>query len=381
MRIIVTSSSVENEAAGPSYTVPALCSSMSSIGADVELLVLGKLPVNNWRFTAKAFPHSSLALLRRLGWSRGIHKAFDEVAENSDIFHVNGTWMLPQVYPSLSSQGKRAKVVYCPRGGLSKVTFARNRFAKWLMWHVGGQKRAIENAAMFHATSKKEYEEIRACGFTQPVAIIPNGVEVPTTQHNPFEANQRKLVFFGRVHATKAVDHLILAWGNVANEFPNWSLEIAGPDCGALQGLRALVEERGISRVSFVGEFHGRDKYEYLAKADLYVLPSLTENFGITIAEALACGTPVIASKGCPWSLLDSKQCGWWVDVGVDALTSKLKEVLQLPASALKEAGERGRRWMVEDYAWQGIAKKVLAACEWLLHQRTIPRPDFVRID
>lgn len=378
MRVLVTVSSIQNESAGPSYTVPALCSALQLAGADVSLYTLGGVPRKELKFNVRAFPYNAFFLLRWLGWSRSMLHAFREESDKSDVFHVNGTWMFPQVYPSIAAKGRRAKVVYCPRGGLSKVTFARHRPIKWFFWNVCGQKRALEAVSMFHAASKKEYEEIRACGFRQPVAIIPNGVDVPSIDHEPYTGKKRKIAFFGRIHPTKVVDHLVVAWGNVANHFPDWELQIAGPDCGAMPMLEAMIAERNIPRVSFTGELHGMEKYKFLASADLYVLPSLTENFGITIAEALACGTPVIASKGCPWSGLVEKSCGWWIDIGADALTAKLKEALTLPPQVLKEMGERGRGWMASDYSWESIGRKMLVACEWLTCPVKHEKPEFV---
>ena len=235
---------------------------------------------------------------------------------------------------------------------------------------------ALRETDMFHAASMKELQEIRALGYKQPIALVPNGVDVPDVLHKPFSDSKRKIAFFGRIHVTKAVDHLVAAWGNVAAKFPEWSLEIAGPDCGAVPMLKKMIAERNIPRVSFVGEFHGKDKYKFLSSADLYVLPSLTENFGITIAEALACGTPVIASRGCPWERLDAKGCGWWIDIGVDALTAQLEVSLTTAVNELETMGKRGVTWMAAEFSWDGIAKKMAGAYKWLCSGDN--KPDFV---
>jgi glycosyltransferase involved in cell wall biosynthesis len=169
------------------------------------------------------------------------------------------------------------------------------------------------------------------------------------------------------------------AWGNVCAKFPNWSLEIAGPDCGAVPLLKKIIQERNIPRVSFVGELHGINKYKFLASADLYVLPSLTENFGITIAEALACGTPVIASRGCPWDRLEAKGCGWWIDIGVEALTAQLEQSLEKSSDSLKDMGVKGISWMQEEYMWDSIGKKMANAYKWLCEGGE--KPDWVFVD
>lgn len=378
MKVIVTVPSIEDESAGPSYTVPALATSLRKAGADAELHTLEKLPQRDWNIPVRAYRHAAWGPLKTLFWSLDMLRSFRKCSHEVAIIHVNGVWELPDIYPSRAVRGTKCKVVYCPRGGLSRAALWRGKtFLKKLMWYFGGQRRALKEAAMFHAASMKEHDEIRDLGYRQPIAIVPNGIDVPSVIHKPFETTNRKVVFFGRIHPTKAADHLVEAWGRVAAEFPEWSVEIAGPDCGAVPSLKAMIAEKKIPRVSFVGELKGKAKYEFLAQADLYVLPSLTENFGITIAEALACGTPVIASKGCPWEGLEANGCGWWIDIGPDALAECLRSSLNTHPSTLEEMGRRGREWMMKDYLWSGVGKKMLAAYEWLVNGGT--RPEFVK--
>lgn len=368
MRAILTVSSIIKESQGPSYTVPMLATSLKKAGVDVELHLTYGDAGRKFTFPVVSYKRVCLPLLKHFGLSFDMLRGLKKAAEKTDVIHVNGTWQFTDTFPALAAQNSKCKVVYCPRGGISKVAMSRGKLKKWLMWHLGGQKRALEATDMFHAASMKEAEEIRALGFKQPIAVIPNGIEVPEVHHKPFEKTNRKIVFFGRIHETKAADHLVEAWGRVAAEFPEWSIEIAGPDCGAVPQLKAMIEEKQIPRVTFVGEFKGRAKYEFLAQADLYVLPSLTENFGITIAEALVCGTPTIASKGCPWEGLVKNDCGWWVDIGADALEKQLREALALSPEALARLGENGRVWMQRDYTWEGIGRKMKLSYEWLVN-------------
>ena len=379
MKVVLTVSSIEDESAGPSYTVPALGEALQAAGVDVELHTLREVPARKWPYPVRTYWRSHLPLIRYLCWSPDMLRGFKAAAKTADIIHVNGVWQLADIYPGRAVRGTRCKVVYCPRGGLSPTALWRgNTFIKKLMWYLGGQRRALREAAMFHAASVKEYEEIRALGFGQPVAIVPNGIEVPELPHRPFAPANRKLVFFGRLHATKAADHLVAAWGRVAAEFPEWSLGIAGPDCGALPQLKAMVAEGRIPRVTFAGELKGRAKYEFLANADLYALPSLTENFGITIAEALACGTPVIASKGCPWPGLLANRCGWWIDVGVESLERCLRDALKTAPETLEAMGKVGRAWMERDYTWAGVGRKMKDTYRWLVTGGEKPKEVYV---
>lgn len=226
---------------------------------------------------------------------------------------------------------------------------------------------------MFHATSEKEYEEIRAAGYRQPVAIVPIGMDVPEVESRvKGEAGRvRKIVFFGRLHKVKGVDRLIRAWGDVAHE--GWELVISGPDCGMLEELKGLVAERKLPRVSFVGEINGHAKYEFLAEGDIYVLPSDTENFGVTVAESLASGTPVVASQGTPWQGLERERCGRWVPIGVEPLVAALKEMMALNDEERAAMGARGREWIRRDFSWKGIGVQMKSAYEWLQGNATCP--------
>ena len=375
MKVLITVSSIYNESAGPSYTVPALCNGLAKNGIQVQLHVLDSVP-NNERnypvinYVRKKFP------VKALGRSPEMLKGFKDALKDCDIVHTNGIWMMPNVYPAIAKQGTKCKMVFCPRGGLSEAALKRSKIKKFLMGHFCGQYMALRETDMFHAASMKELLEIRALGYKQPIALVPNGIDLPDAIHKPFSDSKRKIAFFGRIHTTKAVDHLVAAWGNVAHKFPEWSLEIAGPDCGAVTILKTMIAERNIPRVSFVGELHGIDKYNFLASVDLYVIPSLTENFGITIAEALACGTPVIASKGCPWERLKEKNCGWWINIGVDALTAQLEEALTRSPIELEKMGIEGKYWMAAEYSWDKIAKKMIASYKWLCNGGV--KPEFV---
>lgn len=300
---------------------------------------------------------------------------------------------MPSVYPGWAVKGTKCKLVVAPRGTLAAWALQKGYWKKmffgWLF-----QNQVLRRANMFHATSEKEYEEIRAQGYRQPVAIVPIGMDVPDVEpRNTLNTRngERRVVFFGRLHKVKAIDNLILAWERICSQSaPNssvysvysvvrdWQLLIAGPDRGVKGELENLIAERHIPGVSFVGELNGQAKYDFLASADIYVLPSMTENFGVTVAEALASGTPVIASQGTPWQGLERERCGRWVPIGVEPLAAALKEMMSMSDEERAAMGARGREWIRRDFSWKGIGAKMKAAYEWLLAPEKIERPEFV---
>ncbi|MCX6879269.1 MAG: glycosyltransferase [Verrucomicrobia bacterium] len=101
-----------------------------------------------------------------------------------------------------------------------------------------------------------------------------------------------------------------------------------------------------------------------MGAADLFVLPTHSENFGIVVAEALACGVPVITTTGAPWAGLLDHRCGWWVDVTVDALAGALEAAIALTDDERAAMGQRGREWMLRDFGWSEIARRMIAGYE-----------------
>src|SRR5262249_35817873 len=160
-------------------------------------------------------------------------------------------------------------------------------------------------------------------------------------------AAPRIVLSLGRIHPKKGLARLVHAWSKVEVGHPGWRLKIVGPPEGGHDNeLRALAIALGLTRVSVEGPIYGDAKTTAYENADVFVLSTLNENFGLTVAEALAAGTPVISTKGAPWSGLEGEGCGWWIDHGVEPLASAMAHAMALPREALETMGKKGREWM-----------------------------------
>jgi glycosyltransferase involved in cell wall biosynthesis len=233
------------------------------------------------------------------------------------------------------------------------------------VWELG-QRAALRRAACIHATSEAEYEDIRAAGLRNPVAVIPNGVDLPEADDGK-TPRSRVVLALGRIHPKKALASLVRAWRRVEAVHPDWRLRIVGPaENGYDLELVGLARRFGLKTVTVEGPVFGKAKLEVYRQASLFVLPTLSENFGLVVAEALAAGTPVVSTKGAPWRGLEEEGCGWWVDHGDEALSQALLTALALTPQALSRMGESGRCWMSRDFAWRRIGQQMEDVYHWL---------------
>jgi glycosyltransferase involved in cell wall biosynthesis len=259
---------------------------------------------------------------------------------------------------------------------LEPWSMRQSRWKKSIAWRLY-QERDLRAALVFHATSDAEAESIRGLGFRQPIAIVPNGVTVPPLLPDVQPtAGKRIALFLSRLHPKKGVIDLIEAWARVRPA--GWLLQIAGHDDGGHQAdiERAIFRNSLSDLVSLTGGVSDAEKWKTYRGADLFILPTKSENFGIVIAEALACGLPVITTRGAPWQDLLRYQCGWWVDLSVEALTSAIEVATAAPIASLREMGRRGRVLVEKELSWARAAREMRQLYEWATHQGT--RPEFV---
>lgn len=378
LRVVHVIRSVSSEHGGPSVTVPALCEGLGALTGPVDLHVTDTfVPPVDARLV-RVHGHRCVPGGDRLGLSWELHRALVAAGREADIIHSHGLWLPPNLDVNWATRGGRAKLVLSPRGMLEAYALERRRMAKCAVWMLG-QRAAVRAAACIHVTSDSEHDAVRAAGLKNPVAVIPNGVSLPA----PLAASGarralRRLLFLGRLDHKKGVDFLLEAWARVAPEFPQWELTVVGPSTGDYgRALEVESRARAVPRIRFEGPRYGADRDRELAEAELFVLPTRSENFGMTVAEALAAGTPVICSKGAPWSRLEREDCGTWIDIGSEPLVRCLRETLTLSPEELVRRGARGRAWMEREYAWRVQAEKMFSVYRWLWGGEA--RPECVR--
>ena len=395
LKIIFTVADLQPESGGPSRSVPSLASAVAESDVEVELLAVEygsarSAPMVPPTPVQTTLVHCGRGLNRKFRCSPGFEVALRKCCAGKKpvLLHDNGLWLPTSHSAARVARAMRIPFIISPRGMLTPWALRFHGFKKRLAWFLY-QLRDLKSARVLHATSLQEAQEFRALGLRQPIAVIPNGVVLPAgvpksdLQSPTFGSRTprfglRTALFVSRIHPKKGLLDLVEAWRSVRPE--GWRMRIAGGDeNGHLVEVQAELRKHKMEKCfEFVGEVPDDKKWELYRSADLFVLPTKSENFGIVIAEALACGLPVITTCGTPWEELRQHRCGWWIEMGPEPLAATLREAMSLTDDRRREMGERGRQLIISKYTWPPIARQMKSVYEWVLGNG--PKPACVNI-
>lgn len=278
---------------------------------------------------------------------------------NPDIFHTNCCWMPQSARNAIWAKKHGYKVAYTPHGMLEPWIMKRHYWTKKVPAMILFQKRGLQVADIIHATAESEKVNLMALGWNKNITVIPNCVRIDEIQLKSSWQRGKNILFLSRVHVKKGINFLIEAASQLKEELTGYTITIAGPgDESYIKELKQMTVHHGISQLfRFIGPVFNEKKWSLYHHADLFVLPTHSENFGIVVAEALACGVPVITTTGTPWKKLDTNHCGWWIPIGTQPLTEALRQFLKLDEEELKRMGQNGRKLIEDCYSSESVVK------------------------
>lgn len=304
-----------------------------------------------------------------------------------DLVHIHGIWSPALAKRWLYWRMRNVPCVVSSHGMLEPWALAHKCLKKKVAWHIY-QRFILNRVAVLHATSVREADNLRQLGLKVPILMIPWGIAMPDKREagaekvrfvgeTPTLIESRTALFVGRIYPVKGLPLLVEAWAKVRPR--GWKVKIVGPDeAGHRAEVEALIHQAKLEAdFEFTGAMAGealRKTYEY---ADLFILPSHTENFGLVVGEALAHGLPVITTQGAPWELLETARCGWWAPVSVDGIAAALDDATRRSPEELIAMGERGRAVVAERFSWDLIATQFVECYQWLRGEG--PKPGCVR--
>jgi glycosyltransferase involved in cell wall biosynthesis len=223
-------------------------------------------------------------------------------------------------------------------------------------------KTIIKNANSAIAQSN-DMKRVMQAIYPREIAVVPMGIELEEYKDRCSEKGretpQKRIIFVGRFDPVKGLDNLLRAMNSVGKVLPDAQLILVG-DGKERKNLESLADSLGIrDSVDFAGRLNGEKKTEYLCQADLFVLPSISEGFGIVILEAMACGLPVVATRvgGVP-DLVEDGVNGYLVE-SRDFQEMAKKIILLLQNPTLHHQIATNNRKKVQGYAWENIISQL----------------------
>lgn len=370
MRITHIQGIFSPEHGGPAYSLANFCLEQNRLGHQVSLRVLDGYantskarlldPSINQRCCQVSFPE-------RLGFSWDLPRIL-KLDDPQDIYHLHGSWLLAMQAGAAEAASRRKPYLVELMGSYTDYELRRKPFRKALA-RLLYQDRILRSAACLHVNAPEEGKMLRKLGFKNPIACLPVGVDVVETRRLLSEIAQGQtcrsrpyVLYLGRIHPTKGLEELISAWRQVSVEVRDWQLVIAG--CGEVEyEARCKLLSRDLvdtDACEWIGRVDEEEKVRLYRDAGAYVLPSLNENFGNTVAEALTCETPVITTFNTQWTMLEARECGWLATPDADSLAQAILRCLRSGATEQKRRGLRGRMMVESEYSIEVVVANMV---------------------
>lgn len=295
---------------------------------------------------------------------------------NFDLIHCHGIWMYFSVANLINSKRKKTPYLISPHGSLDPWAINNSRWKKAIA-SILYEKKHLQNASCLRALCRSEAESMRAYGLTNPICIIPNGIDLveqktfitPSWIGTTFEG-KNVLLYLGRIHPKKGLSNLLQAWANlVPTHKQKWVLVIAGWDQGGHEAqLKKMAGDLLIDQeVYFPGPLYGEQKASAYHHADAFILPSFSEGLPMVILEAWAHHLPVVMTPQCNLPEGFEAKAALEVLPDVDSITRGLENMFSMNKTELTKMGENGYALVVKSFCWQKIAADLLKVYKWML--------------
>jgi glycosyltransferase involved in cell wall biosynthesis len=408
VRILHVIHSIDPRSGGPSHALRVMVREQAAAGNEVSLLSTTTQSGEPWAprddyvratLADRDFENIELSIQpafgRRRPWSRyayspssrrfleGLLPAMS--GRRPDVVHIHGLFSHVTGTAARASRHNSVPYVIRPAGGLDPWCLEHgNRQLKRLMLATG-VRTDLRRAAFVQAMSRAEEEHLGTLIGRDNVVRVPHGCSLPELDHvgrgtleEAFPQLRGSLyaLFLGRIHEKKRPELVVEAAAWIRDQIPDLKLVFAGHDDGGLEAVRACVHKHGMGEsVIFTGFLKGALKSAALAAAEVFVLPSRDENFGVAVIEAMAHATPVLVTPGvASHEFVGASGCGLTVDGTPEALGEGLKRLL---AEDREELGRRGRRYVERHLTWAAVVAQLDEVYQLAIEntQQACPQP------
>jgi len=373
MKILSFVSSLDLSSGGPSRSVPMLVKGLAELGVDITLMTIRS---ENMNIHSLEGTTAKLKVLSPSFSRKEIAKYLAE--ERFELIQIQSVWEMPYHKVILEARKQNIPYIVTPRGMLEPWSLSQKKWKKKLAWWLY-QRNDVQKSACVFTTAKMEAEHVSGLGITTCKAVIPNGIETDAYPcKSSVEGVKKQVLFLSRVHVKKGIELLFEAWKRLHSDYADWQLLVIGNgEAEYIHSLENRVESLGLKdSIKILPPVFGEAKIKVYQESALFCLPSFSENFGMVIAEAMSCGTPVITTTNCPWEILNETDTGWCVDLGVDNLECTLREAMGMDANALYDMGQKAGKLIFDNFDYRSVTRKTLRLYEWLLNSGE--KPEFV---
>jgi len=351
---------------------------MASVALTVHKLLEGRL---NADIVTGLAPEHPVGNLHVVGVNGQGFRGLPRDSMNA-VVHIHGLWTPFEWRAYREGKARGARMVISPHGSLEPWAIRHKRVKKLAAWMLY-QKKILQQADLLVASSHIERDNFRKLGLTTPIAVIPVGVDTSDRPQDLSETNmpdrEKIVVFLARLSPKKGVPDLLEAWHGMIDR-RGYELHIYGHGPASyrryLEGRIAALKLG--DHVKLCDPLYGEEKWTKLQTSSVYVLPSYSENFGITVAEALLSGLPVITSRATPWGELSSRGLGWIVDNDVTQLRDALDLAVSTDAGRLRSIRNEARDY-AQKYLWPPIADRYVDTYKWITSPGAT-KPDWVTL-
>jgi len=323
------------------------------------------------------FPYFSF---RDYKFSFSLHQWLFENVKEFDLVNIISNFSIPNLSAYWACQKYNVPYVINPQGMLEPWALQYKGIKKKIYYQLL-EKPSISKACALQMLSRSESEKIKSLDLKVPLFIAPNGINLEDCNFDvdssifldrfPNTKNRQLILFLGRIDPKKGLDLLAPAFAKVYQKFPNTHLVIAGPDnVGYLPTVKNYFEELGcLDGVTFTGMLTGEMKYSALSAASIYVAPSYSEGFSMSILEGMASGLPCIFTTGCNFPEAQETNTAYVVDIDSESIEKALLKCLENPTEA-KQMGHRAQKFILENYTWDEIAKKLIKVYQKIIDKK-----------
>lgn len=385
LRILHVIESLNPATGGPPAIAVSLANAQSQLGHQVTIAAHDSNEFELYKYYSvsnniKRITVARPTIFETLTGKGPVTAKLTNIVASYDIVHLHAVWGPVLLLTSLACRLQNKLYVILLNGMLHPWCLNQSKWKKRLALALG-YKAMLNNAACLHLGNQAEAELIRPLKLQAKTRIIPNAAPDSAFNYSSDSNHFRKqyladskcryILFLSRIHYKKGIDLLVRAFHALPAEHDPIRLVIAGPDDGYLAQVIRLIHSLQLEdRVIYTGPLYGEIKWQALAGADLFCLPSRQEGFSVAILEAMAMGVPVVISDECHFPEVASHRCGVICSLSLTSIVDSLHAILSSDTYA-KHLGESARSYTFAHHRWPVVAEQTVSLYHELLTSST----------